>query len=389
MIGRTNAGASAGLNFRVIQREEKPSAARKNDIWVCTDVKIPEYAFSAEDPYLAYKDVDLLDGTTIKDGYFSTTGSITAQQTAYGELYSENYISVKYGTTYYWTYTLSEKKAMWLAIVEYTGDKVFSSRIIKVSGVDGNSESGTYTPSKSTVTSVRISWRAYNDAGCKVTMTEKNVAYYPEPIPEGAVWFATGTSSTVAYNALRRNDIRVYPLSAKQHIGDKWCSKSAELYDGTDWIQFSSEIVYLYNHGDECTDVTGGWTGYAYKSSTAGSNATKPTVTKGDETITFALSSTSDNYRMGSLWIEESIDLTKYGKLYLDVKSFTPSNNVAYIGVTDKKQNGFTKIANVSFNSAGLVALDISSLTGEYYVYFSVGGQASKTTFSFDEAYLA
>lgn len=373
MLGRTNAGSSAGgLNFRVIQRKEKPSTGKKNDIWVCTDVKIPKYTFSVEDPYLAYKDVDLLDGTTIKDGYISTTGSITAQQAKYGEVYSENYISVKYGTTYYWTYTLSEKKAMWLAIAEYTGDKVFSSRIIKVSGVDGNGESGTYTPSKSTVTSVRISWRAYGDSGCKVTMTEKNVGYYPEPIPEGSVWFTTGTRSTVAYNALRRNDIHVYPLSAKQRIGDKWCSKSAELYDGTDWIQFSSENVYLYNHGDKCIENGGGWVAAGKNISSDGGGSNKLIMALGDGSMALTQSAAA---RGGIAYKNVAIDLTGISTINIKGKKSEALNNDAWTSFNVWTSLGAYIVSNrAAYLTFGKTSgtfdlnLDVSSLTGECYV---------------------
>ena len=38
----------------------------------------------------------------------------------------------------------------------------------------------------------------------------------PAAPEEGMVWITTGTSSTVEFNALKKNGIQVYPISAKQ-----------------------------------------------------------------------------------------------------------------------------------------------------------------------------
>ena len=38
----------------------------------------------------------------------------------------------------------------------------------------------------------------------------------------GMVWFTLGTSSPVAFNALKNDTIQVYPVSAKQYFGGAW-----------------------------------------------------------------------------------------------------------------------------------------------------------------------
>lgn len=54
-------------------------------------------------------------------------------------------------------------------------------------------------------------------------------------------------------------------------------------YDGTwnDWKAGNMQTVYLYNNGDECTDVTGGWS-----VSTANSSNGTASVTKGSDKMT-------------------------------------------------------------------------------------------------------
>ena len=82
-----------------------------------------------------------------------------------------------------------------------------------------------------------------------------------DPI-EGMVWITTGTSSTVAFNALKKNNITVYPGSTMQYVGGSWVDVNAHCYQGGKWVQFSEIIkeLYLYNLGDMCEEVTGGWT---------------------------------------------------------------------------------------------------------------------------------
>ena len=71
----------------------------------------------------------------------------------------------------------------------------------------------------------------------------------PEIPTEGMVWFATGTSSTVEFNALKKNGIQVYPISAKQYISGAWTNVDAFLYTGSEWVRFSFAIVWIYDNG--------------------------------------------------------------------------------------------------------------------------------------------
>lgn len=81
----------------------------------------------------------------------------------------------------------------------------------------------------------------------------------PDDMKEGEVWFSTGTYSTTEFNALKKNGIQVYPISAKQYVGGAWVNKVAKSYQGGAWVDLR---VYLYNDGNEFIDITGGWGGY-------------------------------------------------------------------------------------------------------------------------------
>lgn len=77
----------------------------------------------------------------------------------------------------------------------------------------------------------------------------------PEKI-DGLMWFQVGDASTAAFNALKKNTIMIYPLSAKQCVGGEWVSVTAQIYqDG--WVDW---MMYLYNKGVEFIDEFGeGW----------------------------------------------------------------------------------------------------------------------------------
>ena len=78
----------------------------------------------------------------------------------------------------------------------------------------------------------------------------------PSPAEAGMVLITTGTSSTVEFNALKKNDIQVYPISAKQYVSGAWVDKDAKSYHNGKWVDW---VTYLLNGADTCDSITGGW----------------------------------------------------------------------------------------------------------------------------------
>lgn len=198
----------------------------------------------------------------------------------------------------------------------------------------------------------------------------------------GMVWIITGTSSPAEFNALKKNGIQVYPLSAKQYVSGKWVDKTAKIYQGGAWKEW---ITYLYNKGDECTDLTGGWSATATKPSTAGSNPIVPSVTKGSESITISITSSSSNYRIGYLTSAYQIDLRNYNKLIVNVTALSIH---CYVHVSNSKTSGYTPSASMEL-SVGSNVLDISSLSGSFYILIGMGGHEGTASCTFDKVYLS
>lgn len=152
----------------------------------------------------------------------------------------------------------------------------------------------------------------------------------PSPAEPGMVWISTGNSSAAAFNALKKNGIQVYPLLAKQYVGGAWVDKTAKIYQGGEWEQLLTEL-YLYNNGDQCTDVTGGW-----ELDWTGSSGilVKDTGT--------ALSVDSANSNYSCALTKKEIDLTPFSKLYYVVQQSNFSYSHALIGVCTGKNDNCT-----------------------------------------------
>lgn len=108
----------------------------------------------------------------------------------------------------------------------------------------------------------------------------------PEELTEGMVWIPVGTYSAVEFNALKKNTIQVYPLSAKQMVSGALVNVEAMSYQGGEWVEW---ITYLYREGNQCVDITGGWSDSGLLWS--GSTAPLTPVTVGEKSITLPSSS--------------------------------------------------------------------------------------------------
>lgn len=81
-------------------------------------------------------------------------------------------------------------------------------------------------------------------------------AEQPENMQPGEVWFSTGDSSTVAFNALKKGGtVMVYPISAKSWQDGVLVDVTAKSWQDGAWVEWVSEIV-LYANGTLNTEYT-------------------------------------------------------------------------------------------------------------------------------------
>lgn len=71
----------------------------------------------------------------------------------------------------------------------------------------------------------------------------------------GMVWFATGSSSSVAFNAVKKNGIWVYPAGCQQYVSGAWVTKTAKTYQSGAWKDWQ---LTLYKAGTKRVKFTDG-----------------------------------------------------------------------------------------------------------------------------------
>ena len=202
-------------------------------------------------------------------------------------------------------------------------------------------------------------------------------ATQPENMVEGEVWFATGTSSDVAFNALEKNDIYVYPLKAAQYVNSELNEVTAKFYQGGEWRLLVHEL-YLYDNG-VFDDADGGLqqVGVPY----AGGGAGTCEITPGESSVTIK----TNGGTSALVYFPTKRDLTHFKTLYFDgsfVKSSESNSGSFGLGVwkTIPTSDASTEASAIleGFRSQSTHALDISNCTGEHYIGIVAYGFGSK-----------
>jgi hypothetical protein len=188
----------------------------------------------------------------------------------------------------------------------------------------------------------------------------------------GQVWIPTGTSSTVAFNALKKNAIQVYPLTAKQYTGGAWVNKTAKSYQNGVWTDL---LEYLYSPGDEWENITGGWISEGKKySSSATTAAREATITRRVDSIQIGPFSQAS---AGTFRCKNPVDLSEYSKIKVTGTFYSSSgsdNNLGFylwssIG-TYYETNAVVKKYVGPETTLKTMEVDVSGLTGAYYIGF-------------------
>ena len=186
----------------------------------------------------------------------------------------------------------------------------------------------------------------------------------PDDPAEGMAWIVVGTSSTVEFNALKKQGIQVYPISANQYIGGTWVNVTAKSYQGDAWVDWWNGE--LYDSGNKFVSITGGW--YTDSLSDNGS------ATIGGVSIDITYTAVASAYTV--VTTNNEIDMSRYTSLCFDMEvssHYNEYNNYAVVGVTgvqgqsDNGQNVF--ISSTRPNVDGKrrkVSVDISTVDKGY-----------------------
>ena len=182
----------------------------------------------------------------------------------------------------------------------------------------------------------------------------------------GVVWAQTAAESPLEFNALKKNAIQVYPKSIKQYINGAWTSVEAKIYQGGKWVSFWDGT--LYNLGDECTDVTGGWelvadAGYTVSGIWA-KNSVSILVGQKSNQVQFGSTARTKNF----------IDFSGKKTLSVHIAEYRGSGDKCQGYIRVYNENGSVVASATVFNGEvsattnKQINIDISSLTGKHRV---------------------
>lgn len=201
----------------------------------------------------------------------------------------------------------------------------------------------------------------------------------PEASVNGAVWFKTGIDSLVAFNALKKNGVNVYPRAAYQSIDGVWVRLEAMSFQDGQWVKWIT-YTYLYDTGDECTDITGGWTAAGKKAnSSSNTDASAPTVTRAED---YLLAKITADEKSGILYAKKTVDLSSHTKLvaegefYLASESASAPNLALCLWTSIGTYYQTNLVSRVGVSEKGSVVkrleLDLSAIDGAHIVGFLV-----------------
>lgn len=202
--------------------------------------------------------------------------------------------------------------------------------------------------------------------------------------PEGFVYITTRASylgDGIAFNAIKRNGLWVYPTGCQQYVSGAWVSKIAKIYQNGAWAGEGGMVkTWLYNNGDECQSITGGWAAKAV--GIQNYPALAPTVTKNDGLATISLlTSTTIEWKAGIYATNKQIDLTNYQTLTLHGRGegtdeYCKAWLVALPSLSEWQSYPQVSILNQSMTD---ISLDVSALSGGYFIAIGVAKSSAST----------
>ena len=334
------------LNFKVVGGTSTPTSPKENTVWVNTDTTITGWHFGPNEP-------------NVYDVKLKTDEDIW-------KLFSPC--------------SLHEGDIINFTIPKGTGDVREAIRICdNYSGMEYFVRNSDGSAVDKWGASVKVGVQISNDTnkigswGNGGTAYLKSYgSYYHE---EGMLWIETGTSSPVEFNALKMDSVRVCPLIAKQYIGGTFVKVPAESYQGGSWKDW---ITYLFDNGDQCSELTGGWSSTHQDSSEwnyDGNYQSNPDYGGGawvedDDLRVCIRTNTSQRLGVAAVGTKNKVDLTPYKKIKA-VCNLSVANpcyiRLAINGTLKTPQGSPTAYVDIPAGDS-TVELDVSNISGAYHV---------------------
>jgi hypothetical protein len=151
----------------------------------------------------------------------------------------------------------------------------------------------------------------------------------------GSFLIATGKYSPVYFDIDKGNcSVRVYPIGVYESyrdvgINNVWVKKDARIYKNGQWMSFDTDI---YNYGDQCNAITGGWE--IVKSG-------KGAVSFGEDYLFLGCDDSADSY--ASIYTKNAINFSEYTQMVILFENLThvqSSSNGIKVGIVNSPYKG-------------------------------------------------
>ena len=210
--------------------------------------------------------------------------------------------------------------------------------------------------------------------------------------PAGSV--CTCTKGTKTYKAKNTSGLALF---AVPEVGE-WtvsCTDGTQTASATATVSAEGEAVNvklaynlrLFDNGDECTDVTGGWTisDYQFGYPPASDRLIKPTIT--DRILLYG----EENAEIVGMGTANSIDLTGYSKLSVDFETLGTygayTSGTLYL-LPDKIANQYQAVAKLEFGTdigkRKVETINVSSINTPVYVFLWATHETASTSYKTD-----
>lgn len=384
--------SSKYLNFEVVGSTTQPTNPKENTIWVGTTVPITSWSIDGRAP----------DNTNfVKSPFYSAAGTWN------GITYtvSNNSLTVN-GTATQETYFFFRGKDVNDALPLNKG--IYTINGCPTGGVHGSTYSLEFGVSYDGCTT----WEYAVDYGSGATMyvSESVIAEVVFIIYSGATVnnltispqlkriSSSDTEPTVgqiriktlnsggylSFNALKTNMIDTHLDKAYQWNGSEWVELNGYVYHNSEYVQISGfDMIYLYDNGVQ---------NVAWRTQEGGYGS--GSVSYNDDYVTLtATGSYSNGARYENMYTTEMIDLTEYTTLKAVVSGYAYGNN-GIVQNGDNDHNGYFRMAitdaywddlgcseviletsinpEVATDDLREVSLDISNITGSYYIAIGI-----------------
>ena len=197
----------------------------------------------------------------------------------------------------------------------------------------------------------------------------------PSPASAGMVWVKTGTSS-VPFNALKKNAVWIYPEAVYQYVSSKWAEVEASVYQGSQWVDIigggggGGTAIVLYEAGNQHSDLTGGWSGSGWSDYANSYTENSATIT----TSGIVIKTSGTGNRACVCGTNNKVSFGKNKNIAVTVSNF---QNPFLIGISPGKQfwddEGYTPMLALAYIMGdGITNLEIpAGVTSGYVVVYS------------------